>query len=146
VSVGAARSARRTERTLRPDIPWQIVAHDCFGHASDREPKPRAGPQRAVTGGAAHNDDVPAAPDNLPDSELEQAILRLLAARSPGATICPSEAARAVAAGGSWRQLMAAARAAAGRLAGRGDVQITQAGRVVELASARGPIRIRRSH
>jgi Protein of unknown function (DUF3253) len=35
-------------------------------------------------------------------------------------------------------------RAAAGRLAVRGEVDITQGGRVVDIAAARGPVRIRR--
>ncbi|HYO36051.1 MAG TPA: DUF3253 domain-containing protein, partial [Geodermatophilus sp.] len=51
---------------------------------------------------------------------LEQAIDALLDARAPGATICPSEAARAVDPKG-WRELMPAAREAAGRLAAAGQ-------------------------
>ncbi len=74
---------------------------------------------------------------------LERAIGTLLDARRPGATICPSEAARAVDPG-SWRELMSQARAAAGRLAARGAVEVTQRGAVVDVASARGPVRIRR--
>jgi hypothetical protein len=74
---------------------------------------------------------------------LERAIGALLDARRPGATICPSEAARAVAPEG-WRELMPQARAAAGRLAARGDVEVTQGGAVVDVATARGPVRIRR--
>lgn len=75
---------------------------------------------------------------------LERTILALLAKRRPGATICPSDAARAVSADG-WRELMDDARAAAGRLVTSGDVEITQHGDVVDLAAARGPIRIRRT-
>ena len=74
---------------------------------------------------------------------LEQVIGALLADRRPGATICPSEAARAVDARG-WRDLMPAARAAAGRLAATGEVEVTQGGEVVDVATARGPVRIRR--
>lgn len=77
------------------------------------------------------------------DATLEQTILGLLDKRRSGATICPSDAARAVSAD-DWRELMDAARAAAGRLVARGEVEITQHGEVVDLASARGPIRIRR--
>jgi hypothetical protein len=72
---------------------------------------------------------------------LERAIEELLGARAPGATICPSEAARAVDPEG-WRELMSAARAAAGRLAAAGAV--TQRGAVVDVATARGPVRVRR--
>ena len=77
------------------------------------------------------------------DRRLERVIGALLADRRPGATICPSEAARAVD-GDGWRDLMPAARAAAGRLAAAGEVEVTQGGEVVEVATARGPVRIRR--
>ncbi|MFD6291256.1 DUF3253 domain-containing protein [Streptomyces sp. NPDC060205] len=77
---------------------------------------------------------------------LERAILDLLERRAPTATICPSDAARAVYTGhdDGWRALMEPARRAAGRLVEAGEVEITQGGRVVEPAKARGPIRIRR--
>lgn len=77
-------------------------------------------------------------------TELERTILALLAARAPGATICPSEAARAVG-GADWRPLMEPARAAARRLVAAGEVEITQAGHPVDPSTARGPIRIRRT-
>lgn len=77
------------------------------------------------------------------DAALEQAVLQLLSARARGATICPSEAARAVG-GEQWRSLMEPARAAARRLVARGEVEITQGGRVVDGSSARGPVRVRR--
>ncbi len=77
------------------------------------------------------------------DARLEQAFGALLDDRRPGATICPSEAARAVGADG-WRDLMPAARAAAGRLAAAGQVEVTQGGEVVDVDAARGPVRIRR--
>jgi hypothetical protein len=73
---------------------------------------------------------------------LEEAILRLLDARADSATICPSDAARDVG-GADWRDLMEPARQAARRLVASGDVVITQRGQVVDLDSARGPIRIR---
>ena len=75
---------------------------------------------------------------------LERAILALLEDRRSDATICPSEAARALDADG-WRELMPAARAAAGRLAADGAVEVTQGGRVVDVGTARGPVRIRRT-
>ena len=78
------------------------------------------------------------------DSALEGAILELLASRVRDASICPSEAARQVG-GDSWRELMEPARMAARRLVERGEVQITQGGRVVDPSRAKGPIRIRRS-
>lgn len=91
---------------------------------------------------------------------LERAILELLDTRRRDASICPSEAARAVAAeersrqpGGAekpapddgWRDLMEDVRRAARRLAHAGDVEITQRGRVVDPGDFRGPIRIRRA-
>jgi hypothetical protein len=73
---------------------------------------------------------------------LERTIVELLETRAPGATICPSEAARAVAPE-TWRELMEAARAAARRLVMRGEVQVLQRGQVVDPDTARGPIRLR---
>jgi len=78
------------------------------------------------------------------DVALERAVLQLLAGRSAGASICPSDASRAVAAD-EWRPLMDASRAAAQRLRMAGLVEVTQGGVVVDPSTARGPIRIRRS-
>lgn len=66
----------------------------------------------------------------------------LLDDRIGGATICPSEAARAVAPD-DWRGLMERTRAAARRLAAAGRLDVLQKGAVVDAASARGPIRLR---
>ncbi len=77
------------------------------------------------------------------DARLERTIDELLDRRRPEASICPSEAARAVDPAG-WRELMPAARAAAGRLAAAGAVEVTQQGEVVDVAGARGPVRVRR--
>ena len=82
----------------------------------------------------------------------------MLAQRAHDATICPSEAARAVAAGAvsrdgtttgedaddAWRALLEPARRAARRLVAAGEVEITQGGRVVDPSTAKGPIRVRR--
>ena len=108
------------------------------------------------------------------ERRLERAITDLLARRRAGATICPSDAARAVwtgagigagdgagrvagagrgragdgagggTAGDGWRELMEPARRAAARLVAAGEVEVTQGGEVVDLATARGPVRIRR--
>jgi len=77
------------------------------------------------------------------DRVLERTIDELLDQRRPEATICPSEAARAVDPEG-WRELMPAARAAAGRLVAEGRAEVTQRGEVVDVATARGPVRVRR--
>jgi hypothetical protein len=74
---------------------------------------------------------------------LEQAILDLLEERAEGATICPSEVAR-LHGGEDWRPLMDAVRDAAARLVGAGQVDVTQGGAVVDVRTARGPVRIRR--
>lgn len=76
-------------------------------------------------------------------AELEQVILRLLSQRAAGKSICPSDAARAARPDG-WRPLMDQVRGAAARLAARGEVEVTQRGRVVDIGTARGPVRIRR--
>ena len=73
---------------------------------------------------------------------LQQAMIELLRQRAAGATICPSEVARLVA-GEEWRARMEDVRAAARLLEAQGLVDITQAGRVVDPSTARGPIRVR---
>ncbi|MEG9225656.1 DUF2256 and DUF3253 domain-containing protein [Aeromicrobium sp. Sec7.5] len=78
------------------------------------------------------------------DQQLEQTILDLLAGRAASATICPSDAARAVGTDDDWRDLMEPARRAARRLVEAGAVEITQKGRAVDPSTAKGPIRIRR--
>ncbi len=98
---------------------------------------PRSRTPRADTGDSTSAQGEAAA-------QLEESIRELLARRAPTSTICPSDAARAVG-GDSWRELMEPARQAAQRLVDRGEVVITQKGEVVDLASARGPIRIRRA-
>lgn len=74
--------------------------------------------------------------------DAQTAILELLAQRAPGATICPSEAARALG-GSNFRPLMPVVRDAARQLVEDGRIDVTQQGRVVEMARARGPIRLR---
>ncbi len=83
------------------------------------------------------------------DKALERSIRGLLAERREGATVCPSEAARAVAGehtlpGEGWRTLIEPARAAARRLVVAGEVDVVQRGRVVDASTARGAIRVRR--
>lgn len=77
------------------------------------------------------------------EQPLETAIRTLVAQRDPTSSICPSEAARAVAPQ-RWRDLMEPARQAAQRLVAAGEVDITKGGQVVDLATVTGPIRIRR--
>lgn len=80
------------------------------------------------------------------DTQLEAAILELLAERSRDKTICPSEAAKLVGGKDSrhdWESLMEPARAAARRLVAAGRIVITQKGHIVDPATARGPVRLR---
>ena len=79
------------------------------------------------------------------DAALERAIASLCAARGRGRSICPSEAARAVAGEdeAAWRALLPRARWAANRLCAGGVVEMTQGGRVVDWSTARGPVRLR---
>ncbi len=81
------------------------------------------------------SDDAPAA---------ARAIETLLARRTPGATICPSEAARlATGDGGDWRAAMPAVHEAAGGLADAGQVRLNWRGE--RRARAEGPYRIGRA-
>lgn len=81
------------------------------------------------------------------DDQLEASLLKLLSERARAATVCPSEAARAVAGPGAdeaaWRALLEPARMAARRLVARGEAEVTQGGRVVDASTAKGPIRVR---
>ncbi|MDO5629679.1 MAG: DUF3253 domain-containing protein [Mobilicoccus sp.] len=76
--------------------------------------------------------------------ELRAGILDLLGQRADGATICPSEVARALG-DESWRDLMSPVRDAAAELVAAGEIEVTQRGEVIDLAEARGPIRLRRT-
>jgi hypothetical protein len=80
------------------------------------------------------------------DRLLESAILDLLVSRARRTTICPSEAAKAVAGADdeAWRPMMQRTRNAARRLAATGDIEVTQRGQVVDPTGAKGPIRLRR--
>ncbi len=69
-------------------------------------------------------------------------VLELCHKRGLGKTICPSEAARALAdADGDWRELMELVRAVGQELSRQGQIDVTQRGRVVDLASVKGPVR-----
>ena len=74
---------------------------------------------------------------------IEETLVALLGERRPGASICPSEAARRLFPDG-FADRMEDVRRAARRLAARGEVVITQKGRPADPADFRGPIRIAR--
>ena len=79
----------------------------------------------------------------LSDREIEGTIRALLERRAPGKTICPSDAARALGGDDGFRPLMEPVRAAARAMVARGELEVTQSGRVVDPDSARGAIRLR---
>lgn len=73
----------------------------------------------------------------------EEAILSLLAERAPGATICPSEAARRIAgAQGDWRAEMEPVHAAADALTESAVITLSWKGSPMQ--KRRGPYRIAR--
>ncbi len=77
----------------------------------------------------------------LSAKQIESAVLDLLEQRGAGSA-CPSDIARALEPGG-WRPLMGPVRAAAARLQRRGQIEVFQQGRPVELAKARGAVRFK---
>ncbi|TPW78533.1 DUF3253 domain-containing protein [Schumannella sp. 10F1B-5-1] len=81
------------------------------------------------------------------DRRIEAELRARLDRLASGATLCPSEVARAVAGTDSeeWRELMEPTRQAGRRLVAAGVAEITQRGQVVDPSTARGPIRIRRA-
>ncbi len=79
------------------------------------------------------------------DERIVATIFRLLERRAVGATICPSEAARALAADEStWRGLMPEVRRVAAALADAGLLRVTAGGKAVDALRATGPIRLGR--
>jgi hypothetical protein len=77
------------------------------------------------------------APD---EAAIRAAITDLALQRGRGASFCPSEAARALAA--DWRPLMPAVRRVAAAMQAEGLIRATQKGRSVDPATAKGPIRL----
>ncbi|NNM72903.1 DUF3253 domain-containing protein [Enterovirga aerilata] len=75
---------------------------------------------------------------------IEETILALVAERGPGRTICPSEAARAIAGDhpDQWSRLMGPVRQVAVRLMKQGRIVIRRKGRPVDPDDFRGVYRI----
>lgn len=81
--------------------------------------------------------------DQVTSTAIEDKIFGLLATRNEGATICPSEVARALAPDGvQWRQLMPQVRQAAQELAQNNRLKVTRRGVRVDATSRGGPIRL----
>lgn len=77
------------------------------------------------------------------DPEIAASLLTLARSRAEDASFCPSEAARALRPEG-WRALLPEVRRVAARLQRDGLIAVTQGGRTVDAARARGPIRLSR--
>lgn len=76
--------------------------------------------------------------------DARASILALLDARAPGATACPSEVARVLAAGGAdWREAMPVVHAAVDAMVADGVVRLSWKG--VAMAGRAGPYRIGRA-
>lgn len=76
---------------------------------------------------------------------IEDQIFALLAARQDGATICPSEVARALCQdGGPWRALMPQVRQVAQGLVRDQRLRVTRGGVPVDATAPGGPIRLGR--
>ena len=81
-----------------------------------------------------------------PETDIREAALGLLAERKPGATICPSEVARAIAAAAGesdWRGLMPPVHAAVDGMVADGLIRLSWKG--VAMPARDGPYRIARS-
>ena len=76
--------------------------------------------------------------------EIEEKILGLIEERGADKTICPSDAARALAGGEDFRPYMEPVRKIAARLAQEGRIEVTQKGEPVTIGEVRGPIRLGR--
>jgi hypothetical protein len=76
-------------------------------------------------------------------SSARDMTLALLASRSPDATVCPSEVARAIAPGEGWRNAMPAVHSAVDRLSDEGTVRLSWKGK--PLVARSGPYRISRA-
>lgn len=81
----------------------------------------------------------------MTDAEIEAQIFGLLALRRDGATICPSEVARAlVPEEARWRALMPQVRQVAQRLAVAHRLSVTRGGVSVDATMPGGPVRFGR--
>jgi hypothetical protein len=76
------------------------------------------------------------------DALIRSTIRRLVKARGPAKTICPSEVARALRPG-NWCPRMVRVLDVASRLSTAGRIQIEQQGQPVSVDAASGPIRLR---
>ena len=79
----------------------------------------------------------------IDDNQIACEIVLQCRELNPGATLCPSEVARALTPDSeAWSPLMPAVRRVAAKLAGEGLVVPTQRGVRIDAEAARGPIRL----
>lgn len=121
--VDELMSARRAVKTSEPDAHIRVgdAKHALGerGYAWWDEPTPEEFEVRAI------------------------AAIRALLRKREGSSICPSDIARIVGgADDAWRSVMPAVREIAGFMAARDEVVVMQKGDPVDVATARGPVRI----
>lgn len=75
------------------------------------------------------------------ESDIEATILLLAGERGANSSICPSEAARALAT--DWRPLLGPVRRSAARLSRDGRIDILRKGRPIDPGDIKGVIRLR---
>jgi hypothetical protein len=73
-------------------------------------------------------------------ADAHDALAALLAVRAPGATICPSEVARAIAVADDWRRAMPAVHDAVDELVAKGKITLSWKGK--PMTRRAGPYRI----
>lgn len=76
-------------------------------------------------------------------AEIRSTILKQLKGRLHGASICPSEPARAIYAAGEWRDKMGLIREVASEMVTAGELEMTQKGQIVDPQHHKGPMRLR---
>ena len=126
------------------------LAEAAPGSAAPGEAQPDNADRGEAASGALHAEagSTPAALAHLRDESITEAILRLTGERAPDRSICPSEAARDVAAAAGrtdWPALMGNVRRMALRLQAVGEIEILRKGRPVPADQVRGVIRLRRA-
>lgn len=75
------------------------------------------------------------------DKAIREEILRMAETRTRDKTFCPSEVARALS--DEWRPLMERVRSVAQQEVKAGTIVALQKGKVVDIATVEGPIRLR---
>lgn len=77
--------------------------------------------------------------------QIRATVISLLEKRDAGKTICPSEVSRAVfgTPGGNKKEFMDRTRAIVAEMADEGLLEVCQKGKVVDIKTAKGPIRLR---